>query len=243
MRLTLLLASAGTLLLYSAQSLAVSDKPMQLCGFTLRYDIDIGADGTASLRTQTAAASTVLLAREGLSINDRWVELNRHEYQAVDQYRRGLGLLARRARDLALQASRDAIDRALDMIGAHRGATVDAARLERHLAPVWQLLNQQLDGRHLPARMLGPDYDAALGLAIDHIAIDAATSADGPTPGQSAMALPPAPAMRLLDARAALGGDRLDAHQHALCQQLRQLDAIESRIGRFDAFVRRAASI
>lgn len=243
MRLALLLASAGTLLLYSAQSPAASTGPMRLCGFTLRYDIDIDADGAASLRAPTAAVAVVQLDHDGLSVDNKTVALDRDERRAVDQYRQGLEPLARSARDLAMQASRDAIDRALGMIGAHLGVSVVAASLERHLEPLWRLLDQQLDGRHLPARMLGTDYDAALGLAIDQIAADAATSVDGTAPRQSVMALPPARAPLLRDARAPHGGDRLDARQHALCQQLRQLDAIESRIDRFDAFVLRAPSI
>ena len=51
--------------------------------------------------------------------------------------------------------------------------------------------------------------------------IDAASSADGPTPGQSAMALPPAPAMRLLDARREFsegGRARIVIRAFDLCQ-------------------------
>lgn len=220
-----------------------------LCDYQMKYDIEIDGD-SAHLRNARSAPDIDIVD------NRLWVDgqeraLSAIERQRLADYRRELTGFTRDVSHVALEGAQLGIESAVLAIAALTGDEDGSSKLLRRFDGVRTKLEQQLDGRHLPAKMLGKDYDEELDATLDQIAEDTVAQISGGVAKLVAMSwfapsLLQARADRveqLVDTHIEQRGNRLEREADALCGQARRLDALENALDYFDAFDRDAPSI
>jgi hypothetical protein len=227
--LTLLLCSFGA---------AARGESNTLCDYRLRYDIEV--DGDRLLLTHAETAPDVRIAGDRVWIGGAPQTLSTIERQRLASYRAALIVFTRDAARLAAEGLQLGIDRAISAIAALSGDADGRQALRQRFDGVRSQLRTGLDGRHLPARAFGSDFDDALDVAIAPITAQALVEMSSTT--SSTLAMSPPAAARPQARRASLD-QPLEIHDQtlarqteALCGQLRRLDALENAIGRFSAF-------
>ncbi|WP_428311698.1 DUF2884 family protein [Hydrocarboniphaga sp.] len=221
----------------------------QLCDYRMRYDIDIDGD-SAHLRNARSAPDIDIVG-ERLWVGGSERALTAIERQRLSDYRKELSGFTRNVSHVALEGAQLGIESAVLAISALTGDDDNGKNLLSRFDGVRARLEQQLDGKHLPAKMLGKDYDEELDSAIDQIAAEAAVQISGGVAKLVAMSLF-APSLiearadrveKLVDTHVEQRGNQLERDADALCGQVRRLDALENALNYFDAFDRDAPSI
>lgn len=220
-----------------------------LCDYRLQYDIEI--DGDSAWMRHAKNAPELAIVGDRLWIDGRELSLSATERRRLADYRVELGGLTRNAGQVALDGAQLGIDGAALAIATLSGSDDSAQAIRRRFAGVRERLAQQLDGRHLPAQMLGKDFDAELDETIDELVEEAVVGIGGGVAKRVAMALFAPSQLQaradrldpLLEAHIERRGEQLEQRADALCAQVRRLDALENAIGRFNAFDRKGPSI
>ncbi|TJY59035.1 DUF2884 family protein [Sinimarinibacterium sp. CAU 1509] len=179
----------------------------------------------------------------------REISLTAEQRRLARQYREQLEALVPKITDVALRGAMLGIE-SLAIVTA--GLSGDEHRLSDLIARLEILtmkLRRELDGRHLPAG------DAWFGGDLDHeierLAVDAASGLVGSVAGLIAGAIfDPAGVEarsdyveRLVERRIEPRAEALGAQAEALCDQLTELDRLETRLGLFNAVQIDAQSI
>jgi hypothetical protein len=243
MRAVVLLSLTPLLCGFSAAAFAA---PNTLCDYQLRYDITV--DGDSLLMRKAEAAPEVRIVGDRLWVGAEQQLLSTIERQRLGDYHAELAVFVANVAQLALEGLQFGIDSAVSAIAAATGADNGGPALMRRFDGLRSQLSSGLDGRHLPAQMLGRDFDHALDTAIDQITEQAV--AEMSRDSAERLAMSPLPSRlqaravdRLLETHAEPGGRMLERRADALCGQLQRLDALENLIGRFNAFDRNLPSI
>jgi hypothetical protein len=241
----------ATLLLcgLSAPAFAGPASSSRLCDYQMQYDIDIDGD-SAHLRNARSAPDIDIVG-DRLWVDGKERALSAIERQRLVDYRKELSGFTRNVSHVALEGAQLGIESAVLAISALTGDEDDGKKMLSRFDGLRSRLEQQLDGKHLPAKMLGKDYDEELDATIDQIAQEAVVQISGGVAKLVAMSLF-APSLiearadrveKLVDTHVEQRGNRLERDADALCGQVRRLDALENALHQFDAFDRDAPSI
>lgn len=250
MRHAALLPVAALLLCgLNASAHAGNSSSSRLCDYQMRYDVDIDGDSAHLRNARNAPDIDIVGDRLWMDRKER--SLSAIERQRLSDYRRELTGFTRNVSHVALQGAQLGIESAVLAISALTGDEDDSKKLLSRFDGVRARLERQLDGRHLPAKMLGKDYDEELDAAIDQIAEEAVVQIGGGVAKLVAMSLF-APSLiearadrveKLVDTQVDQRARQLERDADALCGQVRRLDALENALNQFDAFDRDAPSI
>jgi hypothetical protein len=243
----LLIALPVTLLLgFSASAFAESSK---LCDYQMKYDIEIDGD-SAHLRNARSAPDVDIVG-DRLWIDRKEQPLSASDRQRLVDYRKQLAGFTRDVTQVALDGAQLGIESAALAITALTGDEDAGKKMSSHFDALRSRLQQQFDGKHLPAQALGKDYDRELDAEIDAAVQQAVVDVSGSVAKLVAMSLF-APSLieqradrveKLVDTHVEQRGNKLEREADALCGEVRRLDALENALNYFNAFDRAAPSI
>ncbi len=220
-----------------AMAASIDDDRHRECNAHLGYSIDIG-DARVALSNDE---HRYVLHGDRIDRDGREIPLSPTQRNLARQYREQLEALVPRITDVALRGAMLGIESLAIVTAGLSGDEQRLSDLIEHLETLTLRLRRELDGRRLPAG------DAWFGGELDHeieqLAADTAAGLVGSVAGLIAQAIfDPAGVEarsdyveRLVERRIEPRAEALGIQAEALCDQLTELDRLETRLGLFDA--------